>query len=156
MPRYIFIYIYKYQNISKWGASLGGRLGYYFLDRACLYMKCASVAQWAKALLWWRPRSPGLTAADRLWSWDWAQAVCVKVCQLLVVCRWFPPGALVSSTNETDISLSSSSSPPRYEPGCCWGVKPTKLMGSETPSMQADSISPWLGNRSSDGVRTAL
>ena len=35
--------------------------------------------------------------------------------------RWFPPGAPVSSTNETDISLSSS--PPRYDPGCFTGVK---------------------------------
>ena len=44
-------------------------------------------------------------------------AVSVKVCQLLAVGRWFPPGTPVSSTSETDIS--SSSSPPRYDPGCC-------------------------------------
>ena len=27
---------------------------------------------------------------------------CVKVCQGLVTCRWFPPGTPVSSTNKTD------------------------------------------------------
>ena len=38
---------------------------------------------------------------------DWAQAVCVRVCQLLAVGQWFPPGALVSSTSETGIPPSS-------------------------------------------------
>ena len=32
----------------------------------------------------------------------------VKVCQLLAVGRWFPPGTLVSSISDTDISSSSS------------------------------------------------
>ena len=42
--------------------------------------------------------------------------LCVKVCQLLAVGWWFPPGDPVSPTSETDISLSS---PPRYDLGCC-------------------------------------
>ena len=61
-----------------------------------------------------------LTTYTSLHDRDWAQAVCVKVCQLLAVGRWFPPGTPVSSTSETDIS---SSSLPVYDLGCCWGVK---------------------------------
>ena len=41
----------------------------------------------------------GCTAAARVPSWDWAQALCVKVCQLLAIGRRFPPGARVSSTS---------------------------------------------------------
>ena len=35
--------------------------------------------------------------------------------------RWFPPGTPVSSTRKTDFIIIS---PPWYDPGCCWGVKP--------------------------------
>ena len=34
------------------------------------------------------------------------QAVWEKVCQLLAVGRWFPPGTPVSSTSERDVSSS--------------------------------------------------
>ena len=37
--------------------------------------------------------------------WEWAQAVCVKVCQLFAVGQCCPPGAAVSSTSETAIAI---------------------------------------------------
>ena len=33
------------------------------------------------------------TAAAWVWYWDKTQALCVKVCQLLAIGRWFAPGA---------------------------------------------------------------
>ena len=49
------------------------------------------------------------TAVARVRYWDWAQAVCVKACQLLVPCgrSVFSSGYPISSISETDISSSS-------------------------------------------------
>ena len=44
----------------------------------------------------------------------WAQGEFVKVCQLLGVGHWFPPGTPVSSTSEANIFIIIS--PPRYDP----------------------------------------
>ena len=76
-----------------------------------LALGCCSLV--AKALLSWHPRSPsftlllrsgfGATTGYRPYVWK-----LLPLPTLLALGRWFLPGALVSSTTETDISPSSS------------------------------------------------
>ena len=66
------------------------------------------------------------TAAGRVRLWDWAEAVYVKVCQLLAVGRQIPPGAPVSSTSQTDIFIIIIISPLRYELAVAEAFSPNK------------------------------
>ena len=61
----------------------------------------ASVAQCAKALLSLLHLASHHCGSSSIL--DRAQPICVKVCQLLAVGWWFPPGTPASSTSETDI-----------------------------------------------------
>ena len=99
------------------------------LDFFTPYIMGASVAEWAKALLSWRLRSPGFTPLWPRFGTGTGHGPYVwKFHQLLAIDWWFPPGTPVSNWVTSDhqwnwhfiiiVSLSW------YDLGCCGGVKP--------------------------------